>query len=60
MHEVILRPGKRPLIKNASDLLKIKKERYNLYLKHADLIISNNYRLEKSIAVVYNTISSYE
>lgn len=57
---IILRPGKRPLIKDVDDLIEIKKERYDLYLKHADIIISNNYRLEKSIRVVYNKISSYE
>lgn len=58
--KMILRPGKRPLIKNIDDLLKIKEERYELYLLHADIIISNNYKLEKSIRVVYNKLSTYE
>jgi shikimate kinase len=58
--KMILRPGKRPLIKNYDDLLKIKNERYDLYLKHADIIITNNYKLKNSISLVYNKISNYE
>ncbi|MDD3121138.1 MAG: shikimate kinase [Bacilli bacterium] len=58
--KMILRPGKRPLIKNYDDLLKIKNERYDLYLKHADIIITNNYKLKNSISLVYKKISNYE
>lgn len=58
--KMILRPGKRPLIKNVEDLLKLKDERYHLYLKHADIVIDNNYLLEKSISIVQNKIMTYE
>lgn len=58
--KMILRPGKRPLIKNVDDLLKLKDERYHLYLKHADIVIDNNYLLEKSISIVLNKIMTYE
>lgn len=54
--KIILREGKRPLIKSNNDLIKIKEERYKLYSVNADIVIKNNFTIEKAVRILKSKI----